>query len=514
MSDKNAALSLVAYPDPTKNPDVQKLIFSGYGKYQYAGYCLFQITDRNAFQTWLKNQLDEAAVTPATVTSETLEKDSTLRPMNIAFTATGLKTLLADGWIEESYDPSFVEGMVTDHRSRLLGDVEANDPIQWLWGGKGVSASPPSARSIDGLLIGFGSSKKEIADRLNALNGTNGAEYTHDIIYGNTEAISPRDNTSLKRREPFGFADGISQPVIINTPRYKKLKKNGRGEDRIQGVPAGEFVLGYPDGTDPSWEQFEGTETLPRSPAVPVESDPSNLLNAHSEWADRRDLGRHGSYLVVRQLAQDVNAFWEFLEKAKAPGQTAKNLGSKLVGRSLDGSTLEPDPKSEFKDNNIFDYSNDPVGVHCPLGSHIRRTNPRTFGIADTKEAQNKLKITNRHRILRRGRVYTDDNDVPQGLLFICVNASINRQFEFIQSTWCNNPFFHGLEKEVDPIIGTVKPVRDGACPIHGFTIPREGSYRQVVPDIEQFVTVRGGGYFFLPGLDALRCISQAPKGH
>ena len=480
----------------TKSPDIQGLVFYPFKEFKYAGYCLFRITNQNAFQAWLKGLIENKAITAAN-----WKQNSGDPPLNIAFTASGLKSLLADGWIEESYDASFVEGMVTDHRSRLLGDVEANDPEQWLWG---------RGESINGLLIAFGVEKDEIKDRLDALKGENGAEHACDIIYGNSESISPRDNKSLKGKEPFGFVDGISQPVIIGTPRYNRFVQNGSRAAQLHGVPAGEFVLGYPDGTDKNWDDFDGTETLPRSPATTAESDPNNFLSAHPEWEQRRDLGRNGTYLVVRQLEQNVEAFWDYLKTVKAPGKTAEKLGAKLVGREMDGTTLELEPKSDFDDNNLFDFSNDPNGVHCPFGSHIRRSNPRAFGMEDPKEAKDKLMVTNRHRILRRGRVYTGESDVAEGLLFLCINASINRQYEFIQSTWCNNQFFHGLEREVDPIIGTLRPEKGGLARVDRFSIQDE-PYRRVLNSLEQFVTVKGGAYFFMPGLTALKFIASVP---
>lgn len=482
--------------DLTKSSDIQGLVFYSYKELNHAGYCLFRITDRGLFQSWL-SELAEAG----SITSSDRAKDADARPLNIAFTASGLKCLLGSGWIPESYDVPFVEGMVTEHRSRLLGDVEKNDPKFWLWGRE---------ERIDGLLIAFGKERDEVESRLGAIHEAHGFEPAYDLIFGDLNPVGANEPDGLKGKEPFGFADGISQPVIIGTKRYNRLLDDDSREAELHGVPAGEFVLGYPDGTDPDWANFDGTETLPRSPATAAESDPSNLLESHWEWPERRDLGMHGTYLVVRQLAQKVEEFWKYLEAAKAPGETAEALGAKLVGRHKNGMTLEPEPQSNKAKNNIFDFSNDPDGLYCPFGSHIRRANPRTFGTEDPKKAKEKLKVANRHRILRRGRVYTGENRIAEGLLFLCLNASINRQFEFIQSTWCNNQFFHGLEREVDPIIGTVRPAAGGLDPVDRFTIQNE-PYRRVLIGLRQFVTVKGGAYFFMPGLDALKFIAQAP---
>ncbi|TJV05452.1 MAG: peroxidase, partial [Mesorhizobium sp.] len=86
---------------------------------------------------------------------------------------------------------------------------------------------------------------------------------------------------------------------------------------------------------------------------------------------------------------------------------------------------------------------------------------------------------------------------VEKGLLFMCLNADIERQYEFIQQTWVSSTSFQGLVAEKDPTIGS----RDG----NGrFTIP---SWEKVtvLKGIPQFVTTRGGGYFFMPSRSALR---------
>ena len=120
------------------------------------------------------------------------------------------------------------------------------------------------------------------------------------------------------------------------------------------------------------------------------------------------------------------------------------------------------------------------------------------------------LDVTLRHRILRRARIFVE-KDGETGLQFICFNASIVRQFEFVQSAWCNNAFFQGLQKEVDPIIGTHRPAHERTPEIDRFTIPRD-PYRRVMEKVPQFVTVKGGAYFFMPSMPALKFIAQSFK--
>jgi len=147
----------------------------------------------------------------------------------------------------------------------------------------------------------------------------------------------------------------------------------------------------------------------------------------------------------------------------------------------------------------------DERGFKCPIGSHIRRSNPRD-SLGPTAA---KAKATaNRHRILRRGRSYGDrpkdrlvDDGIDRGLHFLCLNSDIERQFEFVQQTWCNNPVFGGLNGEVDPLVGNL--TRGDEI----FTVPAD-PLRTRVHNLERFVTVKGGAYFFLPSISALRYLA------
>jgi deferrochelatase/peroxidase EfeB len=126
------------------------------------------------------------------------------------------------------------------------------------------------------------------------------------------------------------------------------------------------------------------------------------------------------------------------------------------------------------------------------------------------------------HRLLRRGRAYgpwlspesavapEPPSDPERGLFFACLNANICRQFEFVQNAWMATTKFSGLTGESDPLIGNREPIP--GCPVtDAFTLPREGGLPRRVSGLPRFVTVRGGAYFFLPGLRALRYIARAP---
>jgi deferrochelatase/peroxidase EfeB len=234
-----------------------------------------------------------------------------------------------------------------------------------------------------------------------------------------------------------------------------------------------------------------------------------------------RDFGRNGSFLAIRQLEQHVDKFHDYAERTAAQldddtmnrlpaligGPVTKEwLEAKMMGRWHDGVALidrpigpvPPEPTdgvpAEEIDTDLNFGVDDPQGLYCPFGAHIRRTNPRG-SLAPGDDSQ--LMITNRHRLLRRGRSYQQQGE--KGLLFIGLCADLERQFEFIQQSWLGSTSFAGLTNEPDPIVA-VKP--SGAST--RFTIPTSAGSLAVPGADESFVTVRGGGYFFLPSRSAL----------
>ena len=272
----------------------------------------------------------------------------------------------------------------------------------------------------------------------------------------------------------------------------------------------GEFLFGYRDEHG----------FYPPSPTVPGHTDPLGILRAvevdgsitaeKSRW---HDFGRNGSFVVVRQLQQHVERFEDYcraaagsVEKLTGAAVTPDWVGARIVGRWKDGSSLVKSPhrpSGDPPDNRFTFGADDPQGLRCPLGAHVRRSNPRASLNTDL---DTEIRITKRHRIFRVGRTYTaagTDGQTEKGLLFMCVNASIERQYEFIQQTWMASGSFHGLRDEKDPLIGTQKVGARGK-PRGRFALPRwEGSL--ALEGMPSFITTRGGGYFFLPSRAALR---------
>jgi deferrochelatase/peroxidase EfeB len=185
-----------------------------------------------------------------------------------------------------------------------------------------------------------------------------------------------------------------------------------------------------------------------------------------------------------------------------------------MVGRWPSGAplTLAPDADTpKLFDANDFGYhADDPDGLHCPVASHVRRSNPRDS--LDPKPGTAKsYELNKRHRLLRRGRAYGPPMSIDEalaggdgeerGLFFACVVGNISRQFEFVQHTWVNNGHFGGAYGEIDPVVAI--PGEGGAT----FSIP--GSpVRERLTGLPAFVTVRGGGYFFMPGIRAIRYLA------
>jgi deferrochelatase/peroxidase EfeB len=393
--------------------------------------------------------------------------------LNIAFTSDGLTALGVSADRQEKFSPEFREGMVTPHRQRILGDLEGSrgDPLAWLWGG-------PNNTRVHGVLLLFA----EDETRLNT--------YTQQVVTLMPGLRATRTlMTVLINHEHFGFQDGIASP-------WAEGLHKGRVE-RDQ-VAAGEIVLGHPDNT-----------------GVPERFPP---------------LGRDGSYLVLRQLAQDVEGFWSALRSAVGDAQAGR-WAAKITGRWADGTPLittpdgPPEPPSTDPSDD-FGYRDDPDGVRCPLGAHIRRANPRD-GMAAKAAAS--VKLVNRHRLLRRGRSFgkpapketwpegfkpvefisgSEDESRKRGLFFGCLNASLARQFEFVQQTWVNDPKFARLYDENDALSGA--PYRRPDASVgYPYTVPGPVvNHRIEVPD--KYVYCIGGAYFFLPGRAALAAISSS----
>lgn len=471
--------------------DIQGLVVSGYLHLNCASYMLLRVSDGVAARRWLSRRALE-------VTTSVGKQEGT--SLNIALTHRGLKRLGLDDDTLATFPRAFQEGMATLHRSRILGDMEENDPSNWNWGGTDKDKVVDENKAVDILLILFGENEETLDDLIRQQRADFAAN-------GIVEFLLLGAGRKIDSHEHFSFADGMGQPFIEGSPNADKATPGNL-------LKTGEVLLshvndyGKPADTPQVSPARDPQRMLPDAPQVdggPVHDPPMH------------DLGRNGTYLVFRQYTQDVAKFWHFMDEAtrdKASGQLDRaasvRLASKCVGRWPSGAPLvlspERDDPSLSEADNFGYYEKDATGFACPIGSHIRRANPRDSLGPDPQTA---LTSANRHRILRRGRSYGHrpldprvDDGVDRGLLFICLNSDIERQFEFVQQTWINNPVFGGLNGEVDPIIGNLGK-GDAIMTVQADPL------RTRVHNMRAFTVVKGGDYFFLPSMTALRYLAS-----
>jgi Dyp-type peroxidase family len=489
--------------------DMQGLILRAYSELPFASYYLLEIVDPILFKLWLAERLIANDVT----TSEDRpgQRDHAL---NLAFTYLGLNRLgvrtkplpvpNSGGLTYDGFGLEFKEGLVVPERSRFLGDMEENDPWHWSWGGTNPSSRASSDR-IHCLCLLYGTDPDAVAttwERLRPDDDTAPSVYHRDVYL-------PEDG-----REHFGFADGISQPTIRFTKRdYDTTLPADRA---LHVVEAGEFILGYEN------ENLR----MPVSPAVVDDgSARSQLLPPldgssvfrESPFDSLRDFGRNGTYLVLRQLHQNVARFRRFLITTAGLDPAHQDwLAARMVGRWPSGAPVTRFPDADPWTNtaptepelNGFRYdAEDRHGYRCPIGAHIRRGNPRDSTAAVDRELH-ALERVNSHRLLRRGRLYGErigpeyqhlaSDDDERGLMFLCLNADLRRQFEFVQQTWVNSHKFGGLLDEPDPLVG----------PAGDFTVQGAEGHRRV-SGLPRFIQVTGGAYFFMPGMRALQYLAR-----
>ncbi len=489
--------------------DMQLLLRSGLGRLNEARFLLLQIIDAAAARAWIGeapvSRADAAVPAPAVA-------------LQLAFTAAGLRALGMDEEVLRGFSEEFLGGMTgDDNRSRRLGDVDQSAPERWEWGGK--------PEQVPHLLLMLYARPGGLADWQRSVQDARFEQGFH--------LLRELPTSDLGGDEPFSFRDGISQPKIDWQGRQST---DPHRRDRYSNwLAPGEVVLGYANEygelTDrPLLAETEATRGLPTT-----------------EEDGARDLGRNGSYLVLRQLHQDVSGFWRYLDaQAGGNAERREGLAAAMVGRHRDGrplvrtgaETIPGVPPGHRL--NRFTFAGDAAGHACPFGAHIRRTNPRTgdfppdvdgwwsrmvrrLGFGQRRPGDDLIASTRFHRLLRRGRPFgppiapeaalsSDPPDAERGLQFICLVANISRQFEFVQNAWCMNSKFNVAQHEGDPLLGNRCPLAGGE-PTDQFRQPDPAGPARTLHGLPQFVTVTGGAYFFLPGLRALQYLSKLPDG-
>lgn len=464
-------------PSPSLDlSELQGLLRSGFTSLPYARFFLYTVGSDSSGRSFL-------AVLLPKVTSAA-ERDVEV-VTQVAVTASGLRALSVPDDVVAGFSLEFTEGMVTAERSAFLGDTGDQDPADWVWGG-------PGSPRIDLLVMTYAPTEERLDA---ACTGVDALATAHQL-----SVAAVLDTGHWSPEEPFGFRDGISQPRLNEFASASRHPTSNNPFSAPRPVALGEFVLGYPN------EYGRLTER----PILPRSADPDRLLPDDSAGSGGADLGRNGTYLVLRTLRQSVEEFWTYVRQASGGDpEAATVLAAKMVGRWPSGAplTLSPDrDRAELAQANDFGYhARDETGLACPVGAHVRRANPRDALDPDPGSAKS-LAVTDRHRLLRRGRSYGPAQnggamDGERGLQFVALNANLSRQFEFVQHSWLESPKFAGLYEDVDPVTGTR---RSGAST---FTVPKS-PFRTRHLDVPSFVKTRGGAYFFLPGLRALKYLA------
>jgi Dyp-type peroxidase family len=379
--------------------------------------------------------------------------------LSIGISYAGLQALGLPPDTLQSFPEAFRQGMAA--RAPQLGDTDANDPKNW--------DQPYGQGDVHVGVSAFSSSEEDrrriLTIARKQLEGFSGVSVLAMQDFG----AQPGDRNSL------GYKDGIDQPAI-----------EGSGVEPLPGqgrpIKAGEFILGYP-----------GEAGIP----LPMPRPDA--------------LGRNGTFVGFRKYQTRVGAFNRFLRAHGNTEEEQELIAAKLVGRWRSGAPLVLAPETDNPElgadpqrNNDFEYADDPRGRRAPLGCHIRRMNPR-----DTELSR--LTDVNIHRLIRRGTTYgapydpnalsEADDEVARGAIFLFISAKAMATIEFLQQEWINDGNFMRLGDERDPIIG-LQP--DGAV----FTIPKE-PVRRRLHGIETFNVLRGGEYFFMPSLSALKWLGD-----
>jgi len=449
--------------------DIQGFSLKGYN-FPYARYFLFELLEPQKARNFIYQLL-----TVVTTGERWDINNKPVSTVNVAFTHPGLVQLELPLGSLLSFPLEFQQGMKA--RGDILFDTGKNAPEHWdpVWQEGRVHAwLAVNGRTSEALEERCAAMRKLMSD-------TGGA-----AVLQAQDACAIYVNGKFSSQEHFGYTDGFGNPDFLGAERDCVPGQGKQTEDGgWAALATGEFLLGYAD---------EAGE-LPPAPIPHL-------------------LGRNGTFMVYRKLHQNVATFRAYLEeKGRLYAGGKEKLAAKFVGRWRDGTPLElspdqPDPSivADKNRNSAFTFGADPSGARCPVGAHIRRVHPRdAFGFNGG--------LINRRRIMRRGLPYgtytpegqpVRDED-EHGIIFMALNASIFRQFEFVQQQWVEygNDAHQGNDR--DPLIGN----HDGAgrFMVQGSLDPKNPPF--LCGALPAFVELRGGDYFFIPSLSALAMIAM-----
>ncbi|MGL1889231.1 MAG: hypothetical protein OCD76_22145 [Reichenbachiella sp.] len=517
--------------------DVQGIILSNYNQLGYykARYLFFKFNNSNQARDML-GELNELVTTGAPWKSDVENSDAVDWPdatTNVSFTYDGLKKLGVPVHTLQSFPDEFIIGM--RGRRDILGDDDSSSPEKWdkVWHQEihlFVAITAPNDDQLENKYDEVVAISDKY-DGVELLGGHAKAKGQDSSYYQEASALYDEQGQPTDK-EHFGYSDGISNPFfkgmtsldgdLIGGGKKSSKDKNGYGdplkESTWEPLETGEFVLGYKDEAD-EW---------PVAPFPPL-------------------MSRNGSFLVYRKLHENIASFNSYVkEKGKNYPGGEEELSAKFAGRWKNGVPITSFPdeseanklaerrslalhqmavaktpeekilaQKEYLEVNKhftgFDYNDDIEGAKCPVGAHTRRVNPRgslEFGADGAFETPSAL--ADRRRIIRRGLPYgpsdaTDDQG-EHGIIFMTIQANIKRQFEFVQQQWVNYGNDFKLANDKDVLLGNHHDGQ-GRAVIQGD--PKTGKCPHFLNEMPRFVDTRGGDYFFIPSLTALRLLAK-----
>lgn len=448
--------------------DIQGFVLRGYNL-PFARYVFLHFEDAPKARALIGRLL------PAITTGQHWDNGKPQSTVNIAFTHRGLAALDLPQATLLSFPVEFLQGMKS--RADILGDTGINSPEHWdkVWRENRVHAwlgiNGQSLAAVD-----------TCCNQIRALiQDTGGA-----IELASQDAAAIMEAGKPTTREHFGYTDGFGNPDYLGVERSTQP---GQGKLMPDGswapLATGELLLGYAD---------EAGE-LPIAPVPHI-------------------LASNGTFMVYRKLHQNVASFRAYLAGHAAIYAGGKEkLAAKFIGRWRDGTPIELSPDhpdqtivQDPNRNTNFTYGADSAGTRCPIGAHVRRVHPRdAFGFTG--------RLIDRRRITRRGLPY--GNPAPEdataidaderGIVFMALNTSISRQFEFVQQQWVEygNDAHQGNDKDML----TGNHGGRGKFVVQGDSSPTNPPF--ICSNLPNFVELRGGDYFFLPSLTALGMIAM-----
>ena len=378
--------------------DIQGLFARGYGDLPSAAYVLVsmgagaraapQSGENGASSGWLGSLA--AAVTSA-------RGRPGREAVNVAFTAGGLSKLGLGPEAVGRFSAEFSGGMVAPHRSRVLGDIDECAPEGWAWGG-------PGTEPVDALLLLYAPDDAALAT-LRRAQGERLAEH-------GLREVRTLDTADLDGIEHFGFRDSISQPIV------EGLSKAGRA-GRTRHGRGGRVRARLSQRVQP----LHGpARAVPRRRPCPASSRPTRRVREEPTSAATAATWCSGSCPRTRRIL-GVRRGGSGPPGGAGDPEASTRLAAKMVGRWPGGAPLvlapdADDPSLVSADDFRFD-DQDPNGLRCPIGAHIRRTNPRD-ALDPRPGSSESLAVNKRHRLLRRGRTYGDrivDELTPDAVL-------------------------------------------------------------------------------------------------